>query len=396
MDYILKKVTRHFKDNRLLGAVYTSNILLSFHYYLIVYINSSFLSGYFSPAQISVLYIIGSIINLVLFINISKILKHFGNYKLIKYTIIAEILAVFGLAFAVVPFLLAVYFIIYQVCTPTISFGLDILLESVSVDEEKTGDIRGTYLTFGNITLVMAPIVVAFILIGTDYYRVYLVSLIFIIALYFTIKKYFRKFNDGETQQLKIRETIQDYLKNKDLSNVFTAHFLLQVFYSYMVIYTPVYLYHYIGFSWEEIGIMFTIMLLPFALFELPIGRLGDRKYGEKEMMTIGFVLLGLFTLWMSFVTTKNFALWTFILFMTRTGAAMVEITTDSYFFKKVNQNNANVIGIYRMGNPLSFIVAPILATLSLQFLPYGYIFIVLGFLMIFGCHYSLALHDTK
>lgn len=396
MDFILNRIASHYRQNKLLGAVYTSNILLSFHYYLVVYINSSFLSQYFSPEQISVFYIIGSIINLILFINISKVLEKFGNYKLIIYTIIVEIIAICGLAFAVVPALIAVYFILYQICTPTIAFGLDILLESVSVDEQKTGNTRGMYLTLANATLIMAPTVVAFILTDGDYYKIYLVSLIFIVSLYFVIKKYFRNFKDGVVKQLRIRETIQEYLKDKNLENIFTAHFFLQIFYSYMVIYVPVYLSKYMGFSWEEIGIMFTIIFLPFILFELPVGKLADKKYGEKEMMTVGFAIMGIFTLCISFITVKSFILWVAVLFMTRVGASIVEITSDTYFFKKVNKNDANIIGVYRMSNPLSFIIAPILATLSLQFMAFHDIFIVLGALLIFGCHYSLSLEDTK
>ena len=81
---------------------------------------------------------------------------------------------------------------------------------------------------------------------------------------------------------------------------------------------------------------------------------------------------------------------------MTRIGAALLEATSDSYFFKKVDKNDTDTIGFYRISGPASYIVAPILATLSLSFLAYGHIFIILGALMIFGCHYSLALTDTK
>jgi MFS family permease len=185
-------------------------------------------------------------------------------------------------------------------------------------------------------------------------------------------------------------------MKNKDLLNVFNAHFLLQIFYAYMVVYMPIYLSKYIGFDWTQIGLMFTIMLLPFIFVEMPVGWLADKLWGEKEMMTAGLVLMGIFTLAVAFITTKNFWLWTSILFMTRIGAALLEATTDSYFFKKVDKNDTDTIGFYRISGPASYIVAPILATLSLSFLLYGHIFIVLGILMIFGCRYSLALTDTK
>ncbi|KKR45873.1 MAG: Glucose/galactose transporter [Parcubacteria group bacterium GW2011_GWA2_40_14] len=163
-----------------------------------------------------------------------------------------------------------------------------------------------------------------------------------------------------------------------------------------MVVYVPLYLEKYIGFSWTEIGIMFTIMLLPFVLFELPVGELEDRKYGEREFLTIGFVIMGLSTLFISFITLKSFWIWTTILFITRIGASFVEISTESYFFKHVNQEKPDVISFFRITRPLSFIVGPVIATIALQFMPFQYIFIVIGICMILGAHYSLALTDTK
>jgi MFS family permease len=395
MDFILTKIAHRFKQNKLLGAVYASNILLSFHYYLIVYITSSFLTTFFSASQISVLYIIGSALTLFILLNISKILEKIGNYKLIAYLIIAETIAIFGMAFAVTPAMIALYFIIYLIALPTISFGFDILLESTTADEGKTGEIRTTYLTLGNITLILSTLLVAWILTDGDYYKVYLISLLFIIPLYFVIKKNFRYYKDGEALHIKIKETIQFYLKDKDLLNVFSVHSILQIFYAYMVIYLPIYLSKYIGFSWSEIGLMFTIMLLPFVFLELPVGWLADKKWGEKEMMTVGLALMGIFTLIIAFISVQNFILWTAVLFMTRVGASMVEATSDSYFFKKVNKNDTDTIAFYRLGGPGSYIIAPIVATLSFQFLAYSHIFIILGALIIFGCHYSLALNDT-
>jgi MFS family permease len=393
---MFSNITDTISKNKKLNAVFVANIFLSFHYYLTIYIGSSFLSQFFSASQISVLYIIGSSCTLLLLLNISKVLGKIGNYKLLIYLILAEIIATFGMAFSVSPFLIALYFVIYLIALPTISFGFDILLEAATKDEGKTGEIRTTYLTLGNVALIISTLLVAWILTDGDYYKIYLTSLIFIIPLYFVMKKNFRHYEDGTATHIKIKETIRYYLTNKDILDVFWVHTFLQVFYAYMVIYIPIYLSRYIGFSWAEIGVMFTIMLLPFVLLEVPAGWLADKKWGEQEMMTIGLAIMGIFTLAVVFITTKNFALWTGILFMTRVGAALVEATSDSYFFKKVNKNDTDTIAFYRLGSPGSYIIAPILATLSLQFLAYQHIFIVLGGLMIFACHYSLSLVDTK
>ncbi len=396
MDFILSKISERVRQHKLLTVIYASNIFLSFHYYFIIYVNSSFLSEFFTDSQVSTLYIIASFLNLLLLLNISKILNKVGNYKIITYSIIIEALAILGLAVSDTAFLVGLYFIIHQIVVPIILFNLDVFLESESTDNTKTGGIRGTYLTLANITLVIAPSIVGLILLNNQYHRVYAVSLMFLVPLYLCIKKYFKVYVDAPVSHIKVRETIRTYLATPNLSRIFATHFSLQLFYAFMIIYTPVYLSKYIGFSWGEIGIMFTIMLLPFALFELPIGKLADKKYGEKEILTIGLVIMGLSTLVMSFISVKSFLLWTILLFITRTGASFVEITSDSFFFKQVNTTNTDEISIYRTTRPLAFIIAPLIATLALQFLPYHYIFMIVGTIVILATHWSLALKDTK
>src|SRR5579872_2455795 len=106
MDLLMTKLARHFKANKLLGAVYAANILISFHEYILIYINSSFLSEFFSASQISVLYIVGSAICVFLLLNISRILEHISTYSLIVFLICIEAVAAFGLAFSVSPTLI--------------------------------------------------------------------------------------------------------------------------------------------------------------------------------------------------------------------------------------------------------------------------------------------------
>ena len=105
---------------------------------------------------------------------------------------------------------------------------------------------------------------------------------------------------------------------------------------------------------------------------------------------------MGLSTLVMSFVSVKSFILWTVLLFITRTGASFVEITSDSFFFKQVNTANTDEISIYRTTRPLAFIIAPLIATLAFQFIPYHYIFLIVGIIVILATHWSLALKDTR
>ena len=391
----MDKILLPFRQGKILNAIFITNILISFHYALIIYINSSFLSNFFTEGQVSALYIIGSILDTILLLNSSKILEKIGGYRFIIYVTTFELLSTVGLLLSGNAFLVSLSFLVHVSCISQILFNMDVFVESVSKNENNTGSIRATFLTLVSVALVISPTIVSILVSDSVYSYVYLLSALFLLPLYYL----FRNFKKIETKLVKhivLKDTILEYLKDKNLHNVFTANFLLQFFYGFMVIYMPIYLQHHIGFSWSEIGIIFTIMLLPFVLFEIPVGELADYKYGEKEFLAIGFVIMALSTIFMSFITVKVFWIWASILFISRIGASLVEVSSESYFFKHVNEKSSDIISFFRVDRPVAFIVAPIVATISMQLVPFQYVFIIFGVILAFGIKYALALEDTK
>lgn len=391
----MDKFLSPFHQNKLLNILFLSNVFLSFHYALVIYINSSVLLNFFSQTQVSALYIIASICDTLFLLNASKIIERIGGYKFIMYAISVELLAIVGLAIVPGGVAVALFFIVHTVAISVMLFNMDIFMESVSNNESKTGEIRAAYLTITNTTVVLAPAVIAVLLIHNIYSYVYLSASICIIPMYYFMRRW-KNVASQHIRHINLKVTLSEYIKNTDLYNILVSQFLLQLFYAYMVIYTPIYLYTYVGFSWTEIGIMFTIMLLPFVFIELPLGEMEDSKYSEKEFLTIGFIIMGLSTIFISFITLKSFWIWTVVLFITRIGASFVEISSESYFFKRVNQEKTDVISFFRVSRPISFIAAPILATLALQFISFQYIFIIIGAIMVVGTHYSLSLTDGR
>ncbi len=391
----MDKLLSPFRQGKLLNTLFLSSLFVSLHYSLIIYTNSSLLSNFFSDTQVSALYIIGSIVDMILLLNASKILEKIGSYKFTVYVITLELISTVGLIFGTNKVLLAIYFMIHVFSISLLLFNMDVFVESVSKDERKTGSIRAIYLTMSNSAIVLGPALVAALVLGKNYMYVYLLSSIFLLPIYYFIGK-FKNAETHTVKHIRIKETLSEYVKNKDLYNILVSQFLLQLFYGIMVIYTPLYLEKYLGFSWTEIGLIFTIMLLPFVFFELPVGELADEKCGEKEFLTVGFIIMGMATLFISFITVKVFWIWATVLFISRIGASFVEITTESYFFKHVDQDKTDVISFFRVVRPLSFIVAPLIATVAFQFISFQYIFIVIGAIMIGGTYYSLGLTDTK
>jgi MFS family permease len=162
-----------------------------------------------------------------------------------------------------------------------------------------------------------------------------------------------------------------------------------------MIIYLPLLLSSEIGFGWDKIGVMFTIMLLPFLIFELPAGLLGDKKFGEKEILVLGFLIMFFATLVIPTISSPIFWLWALVLFGTRIGASLVEISSESYFFKHVKETDVGPISLFRMARPLSFILAPLIAIPVISFFSYSSSFYFLAFFTLLGLLFTPKV-DTR
>ncbi len=379
-------------------AVYFIGFLFAFHTALPTFINSSFLNVFITERLLNLVYVLASIFTIILFFMIPYILKRFGNYRMAVFLILSEMVALLGLIFSQKPILLVSFFIISLVSISFIYFSLDIFLEGFSKNKE-TGQIRGTYLTLGNLAWIFSPLIVGLILKNGDYWKIYLAALIFLIPILFILVKGLRNFDDSKYEATSFWQTLKEICRNKNIKNIFITTFLLNFFYSWMTIYTPLYLHKYIGFSWSEIGIIFGIMLIPFVILQFPLGRIADKILGEKEILSFGFVIMSIATAILFFIPEhSSLWLWATILFITRIGASSVEVMGDTYFFKKVNNLNANIISFFRISRPLAYVLGPLVMTLSLSLIgpDRGQLFLILGLIMLFGLWFSLGLKDTK
>jgi predicted MFS family arabinose efflux permease len=183
----------------------------------------------------------------------------------------------------------------------------------------------------------------------------------------------------------------KNWLKHKFIRRVTLARLVLEIFYAVMVIYTPIYLYNTIGFSWSQIGFIFAVMLLPFVMFELPVGELVDHWCTEKDIMTVGFFIMGMSLLTMPFIG-KDIYSWMVILFISRIGASFVEVTSESYFFKRVWKTDTVLISIFRLTRPVAIILGSVIGVITLTFFPFRAIFLILAIVVFFGTQISAIL----
>ena len=164
-----------------------------------------------------------------------------------------------------------------------------------------------------NAAWVIAPLLGGLILTNGDYWKIYIVAALFLLVFLAILRLNLRDFTDPPYLKTSFIETFRTIFNKKTIRNIFISNFLLQFFYAWMIIYMPIYLHQYIGLSWKEIGVIFTVMLLPFVLFEFPAGRIADKRL-EKEILTMGFIVTAIFTASTFFIFSKNIFIWMFVL----------------------------------------------------------------------------------
>ncbi|OJI08344.1 MAG: hypothetical protein COX02_01965 [Candidatus Vogelbacteria bacterium CG22_combo_CG10-13_8_21_14_all_37_9] len=380
---------------------YWAVFFMAFYSSLPAYINSSFLSQRVSAQAIGLVYSASSILIILAILKLNYFLNRFG---LLTTTIFLSVLASLVILPLVLggPFWLVIgTFIIYLALGSIIRYQLDIYLENIS-NNANTGAIRAWSLTALNIAWLGSPLLAAWLLGVGNYALVFLISALtllpFILLLTFFMTEYFPQPN-SKANSIFYNFYLLRSQKNQnshDLKNILLIDFALNFFYSLMVIYMPLYLHTKIGLTWTEIGFAFSIMLLPFVLFEIPLGRLADKVYGEKEILIAGLTLTGLATIVAGLFSGSNWIWWAVILFATRTGAASVEIMKETYLFKKINSQDIAIIGLSRLNSPLASLVGPLLGGLILLVANFHWLFVLLGIFILTMIINAYRLVDTR
>ena len=383
------------ESSKRLKAVYWAGFLLAIHYGLVAYINSSLLKQFVSDSALDVLYIIGSILGIT-FLSIAPFfLRKYGNLQTLLFFIALEMLAVFGLGVANMKALIIVLFIIHLSADSILYFCLDVNLEEETKVEGTTGGKRGIFLTVQNTAWMLAPLALIFLINQNVFGRIYLLSAIALIPLFLIAVFLFKNIKETNISDSKIIPALRLLGKGGDRARIIGVQFVLNFFFAWMIIYLPLLLSREMGFGWAKIGAVFIIMLLPFPIFEWPAGILGDRKLGEKEILITGLIIMFASTLLIPFLSTASFLVWAAVLFVTRIGACFVEISSETYFFKHVKEDDTGLISLFRMAKPFSFIAVPLIALVVIHFFSYSASFYFLAFFTLLGLFFIPKV-DTK
>ncbi|OGI95754.1 hypothetical protein A2917_00345 [Candidatus Nomurabacteria bacterium RIFCSPLOWO2_01_FULL_42_17] len=374
--------------NKKRKIIYLVGFIFSLSIALMAYINSSFIASFIDEKSVGTVYTLGSVVSIFALLVVPKIFRKVGGYKFLLWAIATNALATALFAFAQNAWSAIVLFTIIFTLNILIFFALDELLKIISKDSS-TGKTRGSYLALASLAWIIAQLLLGTILGESSFQMIYLTSFVVMLLFFKIVHAYLRDIPDPEYDKTNTKKYLGEFLKNKNLFRAYVLALLLQFFYCWMVIYTPIYLSSYLGFSWSQIGIIFAIMLLPFSIIPFHLGRYSD-KIGERKILMFGFAVASVATLSLFFIGQPEVWIWAGLLFLTRIGAASIEVVGDAYFFKHIRPENEEFVGVYRSATPVAYIFGPLFAFLVFIFVPsFNFLYLVLGAFLLYGIYLS-------
>ena len=385
-------MTQHQKKK--LGKINLTIFALGFLDAFLVYILSAYISPITGEKLVGIFYLVTfAVVFLVLFF-FHRIVERLGQSRTLYFFLGMAIIASVLLSKIPPSWLAVCVALVFLVAANATYVALDILLENFSEDSF-SGRIRGMNLTLMNLGLLLAPLLSVLVLEDYGYTGVFFVltlgySLTFLYALLA-----FRFDNHPTNQKIELFHSVKQIWREKNLRRIYSISFAMEFFYALMIVYMPLHLLS-LGITWEQIGVLFTIMLVPFVLVQYPLGLIADKRYGEKELLISSLAIAFFATYALTKIHTPDILLIGILLFMTRVGIAGVEVLRDSFFYKQVEADDTDLIAFFRTTRSLANISAAVIVLPLFVFFPLSSFLYAATLVLFLGFIESWTLTDTK
>lgn len=360
----------------------------------LLYILSSYFANLSGESFVGGFYLIVYVVMLFGLTELQPLLHRIGSVPLLLFLYLVLIGCSFSLSLSGPTWMGAAVLLLFLIANNLIGPINDIILEDFSSDMV-SGRIRGLYLTVLNAGLLFAPFVSTWTLTEHGYSGVFAVTTVGYSLMLVATLLGLRHHRTKSPVKISFVTTLKKVFQRKNLLYIYTISWVLEFFYVVMIVYTPILLRSY-GYDWTEIGLIFTIMLIPFILIQYPLGVLADKHWGEKELLLASLILMAVTTALVAVAGARSLLFWALLLFATRVGAAGIEILRDSYFYKQITRADADIVAFFRTARSTANIFAAVTGLFFLSLFPLPGLFLIVALFTGAACLSALWLPDSR
>ncbi len=380
------------KNNKKIFAITLLVAVFSFCVMLIMFLSAYYFKQVLNSENISVFYVAVSVLIIPLLLNLHKFFFTFGRIKVFVFLSIFSIVLLSLLTFLKITFFSAFVLVLYIIVLNVLMVVWDAVLEEYSQDKD-TGRIRGLFLSFWNLGGMLGPLAGGVILSRYGYNFAFLVSIFLYFLILICFLFVFRDVKIKEKKVESITKVLRLMRRDRDIWNIYWISTILKIFYAVGTIFFSLYLVS-IGLSIAQVGFIFTVTFLPFVLLEYKIGVWADKKYGEKEMLIIGFAIMIIAMIFIFFTKSNSFYLWMFLLTLAFLGATFVEAMSDTYFYKKIDSSEIVISNFFRSSRPLSYLVGALIGGIIQVQFDFKGVFLATIISLLIGGYFAIILRD--
>lgn len=369
----------------------------AFQWALLMLLVSPYLAQFLTTEEVGLAFALGAGITMLAFLFAPHALSYIAPRRLIIALAALQCALVFVLS-TTPSFKTAVSLILIQSTVSYIITYLQDLILEASATEKESGRLRALYFTAINTAVIIAPYTMGTLLGDTnEYWRAFLASSLVLLP-YIALMNFVGQLKHTPITGISIRATLRCLFHDRDLRSVCAANLVLQTFYNSAIFLVPLYLHTELGIPWSTLGWIFSAMYIPFVLLEYPAGYLADRKWGDKEMMIGGFLIIGGSFALVGMISASTAPLTILsIMLLLYAGSAIAEAMIEGHFFRRISGTDAASVSIYRMMGPAGRIVGPLACGVLLSAVGWTPLFFItgLGFALI-GAGASFGTRDSR
>ncbi|MFA5174301.1 MAG: MFS transporter [Candidatus Pacearchaeota archaeon] len=294
-------------------------------------------------------------------------------------------LFLFGISYLLFAFNSNFYFVIVLAFIVTIlhtlritSFG--IILKDKSSEKQLSRN-EGLMYTFMNTSWLIGPLIAGLLSEKYGIPIIFLLSAVFIFISLFLLK--ISKINDNNIKKKVDNNLIKnffDFFKDKNRTLAYILGGGVNFWWSLIYLFTPLYIINN-GLEIEWIGYFLFAIAVPLILLEYVFSKIAG-KSGFKKMFKIGFLIPSIFAIACFFINSPYIVL--LVLVLSSVGLAMLEGTTEAYFFDVLKNKKAELrfYGPYNTTIDVNHFIGRIIASVILLFLPFKFVFLFFGVMM--------------
>ena len=270
------------------------------------------------------------------------------------------------------------------------SFG--ILVRNNSKKETLSKN-QGIIYSFRNLAWLIGPLIAGYLANKYNISLIFIISafLIFLAFISFNFLKITDKNKTKESKKGIIKNFI-DFFRNKNRVYAYILGGGVNLWWSLIYLFIPLFIIrNNLNDLW--IGYFLFAVAIPLILFEYYFSKLAG-KIGFKKIFKIGFLIPAIISLICFFI--PNIYIILILLVLASLGLAMLEPTTEAYFFDILDRKEVSrFYGPYNTSIDSSSFIGRIIPSLLLFLLPFKYIFLIFSLFMFIMVIISYQIKDS-